>query len=84
MKNQVAAFIAGNKGIIDSSYIVFKSLLEHNKNIDCFICMPKNSYSKNEVKNLIKINIKFLDLEDDELFENCISWPKEVFLNYTQ
>lgn len=82
-KNNTAAFIAGDKGIISSSYVVFKSLIEHNDGIDCFICLPKGSYSNEEASNLKTLGVNFLDLEEDTLFSDCISWPKEAFLNYS-
>lgn len=80
--NKYAAFIAGDKNIVEASYYVFKSLFEHNQGIDGYICLPQGSYSKEEVQKLLDIGVRLLDLEDDELFSGFKAWPKEVFLNF--
>ncbi|MED7788138.1 glycosyltransferase [Francisella sp. 19X1-34] len=79
---KVAAFIAGDKNIIDASFYVFKSLFDYNKSIDAFICLPSGSYTNEDVSKLKSIGVKLLDLEDDNLFSGFKAWPKEVFLNF--
>lgn len=79
---KVAAFIAGDKNIIDPSYYVFKSLFEYNSGIDAYICLPDGSYTNEDVAKLKSIGVKLLDLEDDSLFSGFKAWPKEVFLNF--
>lgn len=78
---RVAAYIAGDKGIVKSSIVVFKSLIKFHPEIDKFLFLSDINIEESDKMELLKLNIK-LEMIEDNLFQNSISWPKECFLNF--
>jgi lipopolysaccharide biosynthesis glycosyltransferase len=79
---KVAAFIAGDKNIIRSSLVVFASLQQYERNVDCFLFLSDLDIQNVDKEELKHHNITIEKLPKNNLFTKSLSWPKEVFLNY--
>jgi lipopolysaccharide biosynthesis glycosyltransferase len=79
---KTAAYIAGDKNIIKSSIVVFKSLQRYEKHLDCFLFLNDLDLAIEDKKELEASNIITEKLPEDNLFTKSLTWPKEVFFNY--
>lgn len=81
--NKYAAYIAGDLNIIESSLVVFTSLKKYEKEIDLFLYLSSEISNKKIVKQLEALGVNIEVLEEEKVFENSITWPKESFLNFS-
>ncbi len=83
MSKKIAAYIAGDLNIVESSIVVFASLKKFEKDIDLFLFLSCIELKDKHLRMLTELNVNIEKLKDETVFDGSIVWPKECFLNFS-
>lgn len=79
---KVAAFIAGDKNILNPSIIALKSLKKYNPKVSLYLLIDIENLTIQEKKLLEENEITIPEFNIEYDFTSSQNWPKEVFWNY--